>query len=192
MCAEPGRGTLVTSRKRLSDIWASILTYMNPARVLEEAGIPVYLSYVISGLAFTLLFLQVGIDMHRAGTRSPGGVVLLLIIGFLFGTAGVALLASVSWGLAKAFGTEWELKRALNAFPLVYTPTLIYAVIGLLFNVAFGWNTAISFGVTGVLWALGPILVLIREMTRGKVGASMLGATICGLLALCCFALIVI
>lgn len=170
----------------------AVALYMNPARMLEQAGIPVYLSYVISGLAFTVLFLQVGLDMHRAGTRSPGGVVLLLFLGLLFGTAGVALLALVAWAVSCRFGPTWKLPDVLKAFPLAYTPTLIYAVVGLVFSVVVGWNTAISFGVTGMLWALAPILVLIREMSGGKVVACITGATSCGILTLCFLALVVI
>lgn len=78
----------------------------------------------------------------------------------------------------------------MRAFCLAYTPTLIFAAIGLIFNLAAGWNTAVAFGVTGVLWAMLPIVVILREMSGDRLGASLAITTLCGSLILCGWALL--
>jgi len=62
--------------------------------------------------------------------------------------------------------------------------------VGLIFNLAAGWNTAIAFGVTGVLWALLPVIAILREMTGEKLGVSLAISTLCGGLILCGWALV--
>lgn len=73
---------------------------------------------------------------------------------------------------------------SIRAISLSYSPTLVYAASGLLFNLFLGWNTAVAFGVTGVLWALGPINAAVKEMVNGKTGPSIVLSTICGVLVL--------
>ena len=34
------------------------------------------------------------------------------------------------------------------------------------------WKTSVAFGVTGVLWAIGPMMITIRELTGGKNSLS--------------------
>ena len=60
----------------------------------------------------------------------------------------------------------------------------VYAFFGLVMNVAFGWNTALAFGVTGVLWAIGPMIATLREMLGGRIEPSVVLATILGGLTL--------
>ena len=50
---------------------------LNPAQVVKGAmeRVPWPVSLSISGLAFTLFFLQTGLDMHRVGTASSGAAV---------------------------------------------------------------------------------------------------------------------
>ena len=57
-------------------------------------------------------------------------------------------------------------------------------MIGLLFNLFFGWNTAVAFGVTGVLWALGPMIAVLKGMVGGRSWPATLLATACGLMVL--------
>jgi hypothetical protein len=41
--------------------------------------------------------------------------------------------------------------------------------LGIIISSAYKWRTAIAFGVSGVLWAIGPMIVTIREMIGGKI-----------------------
>ena len=165
---------------------------LNPGQVVKGAldRVPWPVSLTISGLAFTLFFLQTGLDMHRVGTASAGAAVGFTFLGLFFGTAGVALVAAVGWALARLLGGERSLEWTVRAFCLAYTPTLIFATVGLIFNLAAGWNTAVAFGVTGVLWALLPIIAILKEMTGEKLGASLAISTLCGGLILCGWALL--
>jgi hypothetical protein len=165
---------------------------INPGGVLKNLmrDVPIVLCYSISGLAFTFFFLQTGLDLWRAGTRSPAGVVGFTFIGTLYGTAVVALVAALAWAVSRPLGGERSLEWVLRAFALSYCPALIYALLGLLFNIAFGWHTSIAFGVTGMLWALMPLAFTAREMLEEKLGAAILMATLCGGLLLFGWALI--
>ena len=60
----------------------------------------------------------------------------------------------------------------------------MYGLLGLLANLLLGWNTALAFGITGVLWALGPMLAAVKELTAGKTWVSIVVSTVCGALVL--------
>ena len=64
------------------------------------------------------------------------------------------------------------------------TAGLVYGAAGLVFNLFFKWNTSLAFGVTGVLWALGPMMAVFRQLSKGKIAGSVVFATICGALVL--------
>jgi len=180
------------ARSTSSSLRSALSMILNPAQVVKGAldQVPWPFCLSVSGLAFTLFFLQTGLDMHRVGTASAGAAVGFTFLGLAFGTAGVALVATVAWALARLLGGERSLEWTVRAFCLAYTPTLIFATVGLIFNLAAGWNTAIAFGVTGVLWALLPVIAILREMTGEKLGASLAISTLCGGLILCGWALV--
>jgi len=93
-------------------------------------------------------------------------------------------VGSVAWMGARLFGGKQSLSWTIRAFSLAYAPALVYGVAGLAASLLFGWRTAVAFGVTGVLWSLGPMLTALRRMTGGRLGASITLATGCGLLLL--------
>jgi hypothetical protein len=176
----------------VSSLRSALAMIINPAQALRGPleRVPWPVSLTVSGLAFTLFFLQTGLDMHRVGTASAAAAVGFTFLGLGFGTAGVALVAAVAWAAARPLGCRRPLPWALRSFGLAYTPTLVFVAIGLVFNLAGGWNTAVAFGVTGVLWALYPIIAIAREMTGQKLGASLVITTLCGALILCGWALV--
>lgn len=67
----------------------------NPGEVIkgQMTRIPWPYSILISGLAFTLFFMQTGLDMLRSGQIMPSTLVMITMLGLLYGTAGVALIA---------------------------------------------------------------------------------------------------
>ena len=182
----------ITGTNTSSPLRSALTMILNPGQVVKGAldQVPWVVSLSISGLAFTLFFLQTGMDMHRVGTASAGAAVGFTFLGTAMGTAGVALVAAVAWSLARLLGCDRPLEWSVRAFCLAYTPTLIFVAVGLIVNLAAGWNTAVAFGVTGALWALYPILAIVREMTGDKLGASLAISTICGGLILCGWALL--
>jgi hypothetical protein len=165
---------------------------LNPTPALKGAldRVSWVFCLAVSGLAFTLFFLQTGLDMHRVGTASSGAVVGYTFLGTALGTAGVVLVAALAWACSRPFGNDRSLEWTIRAFCLAYTPTLIFCVVGLFFNLVAGWNTAIAFGVTGALWALYPIIAIVREMTADKLWASLAISTVCGALVLSGWALL--
>ncbi|MEW6554303.1 MAG: hypothetical protein AB1384_08470 [Actinomycetota bacterium] len=184
----------LTAAKTWSSTKAAFQVMLDPGGVVGEmlAGVPAAFSLCIPALAFTLLFLQAGLDMHRAGVRSSAGVVGLTFLGTLYGLAGIALVAAAAWAAARALGSDCSLGWTLRAFGIGYTPSLIYAACGLFFNAAFGWNTAATFGVTGLLWSMSPLMSTGREILGGRLGLSVLLATVCGGLLLFGWAILAI
>lgn len=171
---------------------AALGMLINPGEVVKSQmkQIPWPFSLLISGLSFTLFFLQTGLDMYRSGQAETAAVVLIAMLGLLYGTAGIALLAAMSWSLAQGSERAFTLEWAVSSFALGYSATLVYALTGLIFSLAFGWKTAVAFGVTGVLWALRPTLFTIRQMSGDRIAFSVALSTLCGAILLFGWALL--
>jgi len=69
---------------------------------------------------------------------------------------------------------------AIRAFGVAHAIPLIYAVCGMVLNVALGWNTSLACGVTGLLWALGPLMASLRELSGGKSWLAVTLSTLTG------------
>ena len=167
--------------------WKSALTMMfNPALVLKNTlgGVAPQFALAVSGVAFALFFLQTGLDLGRTGSASLPQIAILAALGAVYGSVGIAVLSVAAWVLSLPFRSKRSIGWTLRAFALGYSPALVYALVGIGFNVVLGWNTAVIFGVTGVLWAMGPMLATLKEMTGGRTGPSVVLATICGGLVL--------
>lgn len=166
----------------LAVLKALLLSMFNPRRVLVnllgEVTTPVAL--IISGLAFLLFFLQTGLDMLRVGNAQLGQVIGLSFMGLGYGIIGVAALAALAWLICRPLGNPHPLGWTVGAFGISFSPALVYLVIGLLFNLFFGWNTALVFGVTGVLWALPCLVAAIQEMLPNRLVIVIALATVCG------------
>ncbi len=167
--------------------WKTTLNMIiNPGEVVKTqmGKVPWPYSLLVSGLSFTLFFLQTGLDLLRSGQIEASGVALMTMLGLLYGTAGVALLAVMVWALAQAGERGITMGWAVSAFALGYSATLVYALSGLIFSLALGWKTAVAFGVTGVLWALRPTLFTIKQMSGERVAFSIAVTTLCGAILL--------
>lgn len=176
-----------TTAKRPNPLRVALAMMINPSAVLQKAvgGVRWPFSLIISALAFTLFFMQTGLDLLRNGQKSAGFVALLSVEGLLFGSLGIALLAGIAWAITKIFKGDKPLGWAVSAFGLGYCSTLIFTVLGLLFSLLLHWNTSVAFGVSGVLWATGPMIASIKQMSRDNTALSVIVATVCsGLLLL--------
>lgn len=167
--------------------WKTTLNMIiNPGEVIKNQmiKIPWPYSLMVSGLSFTLFFLQTGLDMLRSGQTGLPTVILMTMLGLLYGTAGIALLAVMVWALSQAEQRGLTMEWAISTFALGYAATLVYALSGLIFSLAFGWKTAVAFGVTGVLWALRPTMYTIKQMSGERVAFSIAMTTLCGAILL--------
>jgi hypothetical protein len=181
-----GVAPIAADVRRPGAVRSALTMILNPSAVARTAlqGVPWPFCAAVSGLAFTLFFLQTGLDMHRIGTAGVGAVVGFTFAGLALGTIGVAVVAALAWGVAHGLGTRHPLEWTVRAFCLAYTPTLIYALLGLIFNLATGMHTAVAFGITGALWALYPMFAIVREMTGEKLALSLILTTVCGALVI--------
>jgi signal transduction histidine kinase len=173
--------------------WKTALNMViNPGEAVKSqmSKVPWPYSILVSGLSFTLFFMQTGLDLLRTGQIETAAVILIILLGLLYGTAGIALLAVMSWALSRAGKRGYTVDWAISAFGLGYSATLVYALTGLLFSLAFGWKTAVAFGVTGVLWALRPTLFTIKQMSGERTAFSVALSTLCGAILLLGWALL--
>jgi hypothetical protein len=171
---------------------AALNMVINPGEVVKSqmSRVPWPYSMLVSGLSFTLFFMQTGLDMQRTGQIETATVILIAMLGLLYGTAGIALLAVMVWALSQAGERGYKVGWAISAFALGYSATLVYALTGLVFSLALGWKTAVAFGVTGVLWALRPTLFTIKQMSGERTAFSVAMSTICGAILLLGWALL--
>ena len=143
-----------------------------------------YLGLAVSALAFGLFFIQTGLDLYKTGQKEWSFVLLSAGTGVAYGLVVIPLIASVMWVILKAAKTDKSLLQAVSAFCLSYSGALVYGILGLVFSLAMGWKTSVAFGVTGVLWAIGPMMFTIRELTGGKNALSVPLATLVGVMVL--------
>jgi hypothetical protein len=155
---------------------------INPGSALQAAvsGMPWYLSLAVSALAFGLFFLQTGLDLHKTGQKGLDFVIVATGTGALYGLTVIPLLAVIIWCILRLARSGKSIGWTVSSFCLSYSGALIFGISGLLFSLLLGWRTSIAFGVTGVLWATGPIIISIRQMSGGNSALSILLATLAG------------
>lgn len=152
---------------------------INPAGALRGAlSNKWYLSVAVSALAFGLFFVQTGLDLYKTGQKDMSFVFLSIGAGALYGLLVIPLLAAVIWVILKASKTDKTLMQTVSSFCLSYSGALVYGVLGIVFSLVLGWKTSVAFGVTGVLWAIGPMIITIRTLTGGKNALSVPIATL--------------
>jgi hypothetical protein len=177
---------LDTAEVRKPLISTIISMMVSPAKALKSsvAKVPWYFSIAVSASAFGLFFFQTGFDLYRTGQKGFGFALLSAGTGVVYGLVVIPLLGVILWIILKALKTEKDIGWAISSFCLSYSGALIYGILGILFSIAFEWRTAIAFGVTGVLWATGPIIATIREMTNDKSVLGIVLATLVGVVVL--------
>jgi hypothetical protein len=166
---------------------STILSMMiNPKKAMKSKidQMPWFFGVIVSGLAFGLFFLQTGLDLYRTGLRGSSIILLSVGAGLAYGLIVIPLIGALLWLILKMFKGDKTLSWTITSFSLSYSGAMIYGLIGLVFSLVFGWKTAVAFGVGGVLWATGPIITTIREITKGRSSLGIVLATIVGALVL--------
>lgn len=152
---------------------------INPAGALRSALASSWMmSAAVSGLAFGLFFAQTGLDLVKTGQKDLLYIALSVAVGLGYGLLLIPLLGVGIWVTLKIAKSEKKLSETISAFCLSYSGALIYGIVGIIFSLVLGWKTSVAFGVTGVLWAIGPIMVTIRDLTKGKTSLSIMVSTI--------------
>ncbi|HWR55770.1 MAG TPA: hypothetical protein VN462_04655 [Negativicutes bacterium] len=159
---------------------------INPAGTLKNALLSTkwYFSVAISALAFGLFFGQTGLDLYKTGQKGLGFVWLSGAAGIAYGLLAIPLIGFFIWTILKLSKSERNIKETVSSFCLSYSGALVYGVLGIIFSLVLGWKTSVAFGVTGVLWAIGPMIITIRELTGGKSALSVPIATVVGAVVL--------
>ena len=166
--------------------WSILIMMVSPGQLLAQGLSHISWPFAlgVSGSAFAIFFFQTGLDRLHVSSASPIHCALLALLGAVFGTAGIAAIGAVAWSLSLLIGGQEPPDWVIRAIALCYSSALVYGVVGLIFNLCFRWNTSLSFGVTGVLWALGPMMTVFRQLSKGKILSSVVLATLCGALVL--------
>ena len=159
---------------------------INPSGVLKNAMLSTkwYFSVAISAAAFGLFFIQTGLDLYKTGQKELRFVWLSGTAGVLYGMIAIPIIGLIIWAVLKLSKSDKGLKWTTSSFCLSYSGALVYGILGMFFSIVFGWKTSVAFGVTGVLWAIGPMILSIREMTGGKNALSIPIATVVGVVVL--------
>jgi hypothetical protein len=165
---------------------------ISPGPTVKKAlsGRQWYLGLIVSTLAFALFFLQTGLDLYKTGQKGFSFVALSAATGAVYGLLVIPALGVLVWSVLKVAKTDKSLKWAISSFCLSYSGALIYGLIGVAFSLILGWKTSMAFGVTGVLWAIGPMMVGLREMSGGKTVLGVILATLVGSFVLLSWALL--
>jgi len=137
-----------------------------------------YYSLIVSGLAFGLFFLQTGLDLFKTGQKNFISVIITALIGLGYGIFVIPLLGILIWLIFKVFKSNKSITWAISTICLSYSGALIYGLVGLVFSLVLKWNTAIAFGVTGILWAIRPMVLSIKEMSNDKLAPSIIITTL--------------
>jgi hypothetical protein len=147
---------------------------INPSKAIKSGVQQTkwYFAFLVSGIAFALFFLQTALDLYKTGQKGLDFVFISLGIGALYGVVVIPIISIVAWLILKLAKSDKGITWTVSSFCLSYSGALVYGVLGLIFSLFFAWKTAIAFGVTGVLWAIGPMIITSREMTNGKIALS--------------------
>ena len=153
---------------------------INPAGTLKNALLSTkwYFSVAISAVAFGLFFIQTGLDLYKTGQKGMSYVWISGTTGIIYGIIGIPLIGLLIWVILKTSKSEKDMRTTISSFCLSYSGALVYGFLGLFFSLVLGWKTSVAFGVTGVLWAIGPMIITIREMTKGNTALSIPIATV--------------
>ena len=176
----------LTTVKKISPVKIFFGMISSPAQTISRhlQGLHWGIALGVSGLAFGILFLQTGLDLQRAGKIENIDILYISLKGMAMGTAGVMVLAALIWVGAKLLGYTNSITDALRVLGLAFCPTLMYSMFGLLMNLGWLWNTAVAFGVTGLLWALSPVSAAVKQFTNEKTVPAIVLTTFCGALLL--------
>ncbi len=94
-----------TAAEKPSTWKTALIMIINPGDIVKKkAAVSGRFSLAISGAAFSLFFLQTGLDMYRVGQIGSNAIALVALIaliallGSIYGTVGIVGIAALAWG----------------------------------------------------------------------------------------------
>lgn len=167
-----------------------LLFALNPVAVLKEEKIHKwYLYLILPSVGWMIFFLQVGLDKNRNGYFATGRIILLTFMGLIIGYIAVGLIGALLTFILAALGKKSRLDQVISNIALSHTYMTFSVILGLVYSL-FGYNSAATFGITGLLCTLLPIYAGIRTLTKGSSFLAPLLATVVGVLLLAAWQLI--
>ncbi|AEE95516.1 hypothetical protein [Mahella australiensis] len=153
---------------------------LSPASALSSSvsKIAIWFPIAVSSSAFCLFFLQTGLDLYKTGQKELNFVYTSAIAGTAYGLIFIPIVSVLIWIFLRLGKTQKDLKWVISSICLSYSGSLLYGVAGLIFSLFFAWKTSVAFGATGVIWAAGPMIVVIRAATDGQSKLSIPIATL--------------
>ncbi len=174
----------------LKKIKYMLLFALNPMAVLKEEKIHKwYLHLILPAVGWMIFFLQVGLDKNRNGYFATGKIILLTSMGLIIGYIAVGLIGALLTLILASLGKKTRLDQVISSIALSHTYMTFSVILGLIYNL-FGYNSAATFGITGLLCTLLPIYAGIRSLSKRSTFLAPILATVVGVLLLASWQLI--
>lgn len=158
---------------------------LDPGEIINseiKSNIPL-IGLLISGFSFMMFFILTGLDNQTE-------ILFPAIKGLLFGTIGIAFLAVIIWLIVRGLNNGTKLAHVIGSFSLCYTTTMIFTLLGLFLKIILGWNTSVSLGMSGILFAFSPMISVIASFTGGKRFLDVIIITFAGIYVILFWALL--
>lgn len=159
--------------------------FLNPGEIINSeirSSFPL-LGLAVSGVSFMLFFLLTGLD-NQSGFFFP------VLKGLFFGTVGIAFLALIIWLIVKGLNNGNKLEYVIGSFSLCFTSSMLFTFLGLFLKLILGWNTSVSLGMSGMLFAFSPMISVITSFTGGKRFLDVIIITFAGIYIILFWALL--
>lgn len=169
-----------------------LLFALNPIAVLkEEKKHKWYLYLILPAVGWMIFFLQVGLDKNRNGYFPTGKIILLTLMGLIIGYIAVGLIGTLITFILAFLKKNSRLDQVITTIALSHTYMTFSVILGLIYSL-FGYNSAATFGITGLLCTLLPIYAGIRSLSKENTFLAPILATVVGVLLLASWQLIML
>ena len=159
-----------------------ILEASNPSILyLEETKIPWIFYMIFPALSYLFLFLQTGLDRADMGFIEPAGVFKTSVYGLILGCILFFFLSAVLFLIAYIFKKPIEFLKVLECVGIAHLLPLIINLSGFTFRFLTGWDTSVTFGLTGVMISLIPLLGFILNIYKNKITPVLINITALGI-----------
>jgi RNA polymerase subunit RPABC4/transcription elongation factor Spt4 len=137
----------------------------------KKEELPWYLFILFPVFSYLFLFMQIGLDRVGLGFIEPLGVLSEVIYGLILGIILFFALAFILYIIAVINKKSLELTKLLSCIGISHLLPFNIIFLGFLLRFFTGWSTSVTFGITGVLITLIPILNLIMYIYKNKISS---------------------
>ena len=151
-------------------LWSLVLGMtISPGTILADGARPASPTrgLAVAAVAFALFFGLSGLE--SSGIAAAFGFGLL---GATLGAAGVLAAALPTCLISRFTNSPRTVSWCVAAFGSAYAPMLLHAAAGLAFHLVLGWNTAVAFGASGLLWSVRPLFAVSSRALGEQIGRA--------------------